>query len=230
MKAQEVETYTRGKIQSIRKIHSDSKRRAALAALRRGVGREPGEVPEAWGVVLDKMPYTLYNASGRSSTVEVAIYGALTLYAMHQEGKDPLLQSMHHEGISLDNAVSRLGSGDERERIWKRFLRVTSAADVNEAVYYLRNIIQLLRSAGIGFDYGDLARDLYFMQYENAADNVRLKWGQAFFNSASNEEKTHPLAKVRGCLSLAYSGTLVINSCRAAVFFSMSASNAYDPL
>lgn len=187
MKAQQIETYTREKIQSIRKLRSDSKRRAALASLRRGAGREPGEVPEAWGVVLERMPYELYNASGRLSAAEIAVYNALTLYALHQEGKDAQLQCMHHEGVSLGNAVARLGSDDDKERIWKRFLRVATAPDIKEAVYFLRNIIQLLRAAGIGFDYGELAKDLYFLQYETAADNVRLKWSQSFYSTAPAE-------------------------------------------
>lgn len=186
--AQLIKTYTQEKIQSIRKLHSESKRRAVLATLRRGAGREPGEAPEAWGIVLDRMPYKLYNSSGRLSAAEIAVYNALTLYALHQEGKDTQLQCMHHEGVSLGNAASRLGEGDDRERIWKRFLKVATAADINEAVYFLRNIIQLLRTAGIGFDYGELALDLYFLQFEKGADNVRLKWGQSFYHNADDSE------------------------------------------
>ena len=39
-------------------------RRAALANLRRGIGRAPGELPELWGSFLQEMPPEFFSRNG----------------------------------------------------------------------------------------------------------------------------------------------------------------------
>ena len=69
-------------------------RKAQLADLRRGVGRTPGELPELWGAFLQDMPEELQSATGNPTYAEWAIYLALTLYALHQQGQT---SPMHNE-------------------------------------------------------------------------------------------------------------------------------------
>lgn len=73
----------------IRRLQSLSEhpRRAALANLRRGVGRAPGELPELWGSFLADMPEEFFGRGGAPSEAEWAVYLALTLYALHQQGR-----------------------------------------------------------------------------------------------------------------------------------------------
>ena len=81
--------------------------RAELAELRRGVGRQPGELPALWGSFLAEMPEELRGTDGPSKA-EWAIYLALTLYALHQQGANRAEGSMNQPGKTLGGAVRRL--------------------------------------------------------------------------------------------------------------------------
>ena len=106
---------------------------------------------------------------GRSapSAAEWAVYLALTLYAMHQQGND---RPMNCPGNTLGRAVRQL-------------------AERNSAGHHLRGMIQLLSAAkdgGIPLDYPQLAADLYELQctdprYAQTPANVRLRWGQDLY-------------------------------------------------
>lgn len=60
----------------------EPQRRAELAELRRGVGRQPGDLPALWGALLADMPEQLQGSNGPSKA-EWAVYTALTLFALH---------------------------------------------------------------------------------------------------------------------------------------------------
>ncbi|HBG23036.1 MAG TPA: hypothetical protein DDW83_07265, partial [Peptococcaceae bacterium] len=62
--------------------------RAMLAKLRRGIGKQPGELPELFEILFMDMPEELYGIGDEPSYAEWAIYTSLTLFALHQQGKD----------------------------------------------------------------------------------------------------------------------------------------------
>lgn len=169
----------------------DPAARAALAELRRGVGRKPGELPRLWGEFLDGMPEEMYSISGTPSRAEWAVYTALTLYALHQQSKDLHTENMNRPDVSFGRACAGLVKNeDDRERIWKRLYLVCTSGDMQELGYRMRGLIQLLRNEGIGLDYPSLAADLYRFQSPEGADAVRLKWGQDFYKKQpTNEQK-----------------------------------------
>lgn len=177
----QVEDFTASRITRLMFFQADGPRRAALANLRKGIGRKPGDMPELWGVFLENMPEEMYSISGEPSSAEWAVYTALTLYALHQQGKD--LQ-MSAPDISLGSAVAKLvNDEEEREHVWKRFSTAVEAADIISLAYYLRGLIQLLRAKNIPLDYPKLAKDLFHWQLPEQADHVRLRWGQDFYRS-----------------------------------------------
>ena len=182
-----VRQFTLRQITRLEKQRNDSQGRAALAHLRRGIGHAPGELPLLWGSFLSGLPEELCSSSGTPSHAEWAIYTALTLYALHQQGKT---DSMQAEGVSLGNAALRLagGSDEEQQRIWRRLNLVAQADDMQEMSYRLRQLVTLLKTNGIGLDYALLASDLFEYQYDSSANRVRLRWGQDFFRRNNNEE------------------------------------------
>ena len=184
---QQVRQYTQWQINRLEKARDDSQGRAALAHLRRGIGHVPGEIPMLWGSFLAGLPEELCSPSGEASYAEWAVYTALTLYALHQQGKG---DSMQVNDISLGSAARRLAGNDEKqqERIWRRLNLVAQADDIQELSYRLRQLVTLLKAAGIGLDYALLAADLYEYQFASAANRVRLRWGQDFFRMNRNEE------------------------------------------
>lgn len=157
--------------------------KAQLAQLRRGVGKRPGELPELWGVFLKDMPEELMGKSGEPSYAEWAIYTALTLFAFHQQGHS---EPMHAEGEGnrLGRAARRLVQNEEdEEKIRMKLGIVARSDDMTELSYYLKTIVQLLGNSDVRLDYVDLAKDLYWFQFEDYADRIRLKWGQDFYRT-----------------------------------------------
>lgn len=182
-----VPQYTLRQIARLDKQRNDSQGRAAMAHLRRGVGHVPGELPVLWGSFLAGLPEELCSVNGEPSYAEWAIYTALTLYALHQQGKADNVQA---EDVSLGKAALRLagGSEEERQRIWRRLNLVAQADDMQELSYRLRQLVTLLKAGGVGLDYAMLAADLFEYQFDASANRVRLRWGQDFFHTSKNEE------------------------------------------
>lgn len=164
----------------IRRLQSLSEhpRRAVLANLRRGVGRAPGELPELWGSFLADMPEEFFGRGGAPSEAEWAVYLALTLYALHQQGQTRPM-CVQEEG--LGRAVRRL-SADPEDGVYRRFCALVTAGGMEEISHHLRGLIQLLRDKSLPLDYPQLARDLYRLQFPQSAPGVKLQWGQEYFS------------------------------------------------
>lgn len=182
-----VHQYTMHRLVRLDQQRNDSQSRAAMAQLRRGVGHVPGERPMLWGSFLTGLPEELCSLSGEPSRAEWAIYTALTLYALHQQGKSDSVQA---ESVSLGKAARCLAgdSEEEHQRIWRRLNLVALAEDMQEMSYRLRQLVTLLKASGVGLDYALLAADLFEYQFETSANRVRLRWGQDFFHASKNEE------------------------------------------
>lgn len=164
--------------------------KASMANLRKGIGHMPGELPQIWGEFLLDMPEDLYGYNGFPSRAEWAVYTVLTLYALHQQGKDIHTKKMCEKGQYFGKAVSQLVKDEnDRERVWKRFNTIAMSSDMIELNHYLRGMIQLLKTEGIAIDYPNLAVDLYFFQDEEKRKNVKLKWGQDFYRKYNNLEE-----------------------------------------
>lgn len=188
MKKQEIYSYTVQKIGRILNHKEPGVQKAQLAELRRGIGREPGDLPMLWGALLEGMPEPFTSASGEASPAEWSIYTALTLFALHQQGHDPHNAPMHKSGTSFGSAVSALvTSEDEQQRILRRFNMVATSTERTETAYHLRGLIQLLHAAAIPLDYGKLAEDLYWYQFPQSQAKVRLRWGQDFYRNRKDD-------------------------------------------
>ena len=175
----QIKQYVAQQLFRLEQQRSISAGRVALAQLRRGIGHEPGELPQLWGAFLSGLPEELQNSSSQPSREEWAIYTALTLYALHQQGRQ---DSVNSDGVSLGSAAAKLAANDEaRERIWRRLNLVAQSDDMIEMNYRLRQLITLLKAEGIGLDYVMLAADLYEYQFTDSVNRVRLRWGQNFF-------------------------------------------------
>ena len=201
MKTQDVRMYTEQRLHWLWAL-PDNQRRAELAKLRRGVGRAPGDLPELWGSFLRGMPEDFQGRSGPSHA-EWAVYLALTLYAVHQQGND---QPMNCPGNTMGRAVRQLaernaGKDWEESSVLRRFNALATAEEITEISHHLRGMVQLLSAAkdgAIPLDYPQLAVDLYGLQctdprYTQIPANVRLRWGRDLYcetkNASSEEEE-----------------------------------------
>lgn len=189
--AQAVEREIQKRLNRILNMSNEPQRRADLANLRRGIGHPPGELPELWPILLDGLPEDMRGDRDEPTREEWAIYTSLTMFALHQQGRDIKREPMHEKQVGLGYAAWKLTGGkeEERDRIARRFNLVALADGMEEMNHYLRGFVQLLRAKNIALDYAMLARDLYRYQFEDLAADVRLKWGQDFYTVAKDTSK-----------------------------------------
>lgn len=153
---------------------------AALAKLRRGIGKQPGDL-------IDLIEWTTAglfiadNSTDEPTAEEQAAYTAITLYAMHQQGKRE--KPMHRTGPSFGKAAHelRIALGQDREAgVVRAFNAIGTARDITELARHARRLIQLFRANDVGMDYALFATDLRKLMNPAAASQVRNRWGRDF--------------------------------------------------
>jgi len=173
-----VNSFTKVKIIQLDQDNPGS--RAMCAKLRRAVGKAPGESPGIWEITLQNAPEEWDSRGDRPSNEEWAVHTALTLYALHRQGKT---ESVNREGTSFASAIGGLVREDENrlDAILRRFNAMATSVEFTELAYHARGIIQMLRADNIKMDYPRFAQELYTFQLPGRADGVRLKWGEDFY-------------------------------------------------
>ncbi|NLC14260.1 MAG: type I-E CRISPR-associated protein Cse2/CasB [Chloroflexi bacterium] len=189
--------YVRNRISTLASFEGDSAVRAQLAHLRRGISKKPGSQPELWEITLLQIPESMMSKDGDPTYAEWAVHTALTLFALHQQGKDIKSQNMHLDGRRLGLAVGELvGPDGDDTRIKRRFDSAATANSIEEISYHLRGLIQLMKDKEVKLDYASLAEDLFWYQFPGRRDSVRLSWGRDFYRQLyMNTEKKNKNAK-----------------------------------
>jgi CRISPR system Cascade subunit CasB len=148
-------------ISSLEKLR-DEKNRAALAKLRRGLGRKMG-APEMYPYVV---PYLPDYPRGQENYFLIA-----SLFAMHPE-------SSHGSG-TLGKVFRRIlqesGGSDSVE---KRFTTLLSG-DLEDMGGHLRHAVSLARSRSVPIDYHRLLHDLEYWDHKDRF--VQLEWARDFW-------------------------------------------------
>ena len=96
---------------------NSSAQKAALANLRRGIGHLPGELPQLWGEFLLDLPEEMHGWDGHPSQAEWAVYTALTLFALHQQGHELPVDPMYREGSRFGSAVGGLAVDEDEMKV-----------------------------------------------------------------------------------------------------------------
>jgi len=186
-----VKGFVKRKIIKLTESKNESEVRATLAKLRRGIGKVPGSVPELWGVTMDGMPEDLLSDRDSPTYGEWAAHTALTLYALHQQGKDIKSQCMNMEGAALGASLKKLIKEEADEiRVKRRFDAAATSEDLGEIAHHMRGLVQLLKAQDIPLDYPVLAEDLYRFQFPESRDSVRLKWGRDYYRMVKAKEES----------------------------------------
>lgn len=153
--------------------------RGSLAELRKAVDEEPGINPRVWFMTMEAVPERWAGTSDAPTYSELAAFTALTLYAVHQRGKNA---PMHVPGMPFAKATGEL----VRQRtasMKRRFDAVLTATTFDAQRYHLRSLVGLLSSDGIGFDYGRFANDLVHLQRTDSRPGIQREWGRQFYQS-----------------------------------------------
>ena len=161
-----------------RYLRNEARARGELAALRKGVSRSPGELPEIWELTRVEVP----DGAGDAPTwEEIAVHTAMTLYAVHQQSRT---EHMFSPGVGLGSAARRLiGSPDEENPSARaRFNALVTSTTVAELRHPLRGFVSLLRARGIALDHAMLADDVLRFQQPGGAKKVRLAWARQYYS------------------------------------------------
>lgn len=150
-----------------------------LAALRRGIGREPGSVPQLWPY------YTTLTDDGRLTPALVAEHHALTLFGVHQQSQPQLV---HRDRIGVGSAVLalRTSGAASQDAVDRRFGAAATAVTVDELAVHLRGLITQLRGIRQPLDYTLLMKDLRAWSTPDGAASVRRRWGGQYFDRDRN--------------------------------------------
>ncbi|MDR3209087.1 MAG: type I-E CRISPR-associated protein Cse2/CasB [Oscillospiraceae bacterium] len=153
---------------------------ATLAKLRRGIGKELGALPNLFEITVGGLPD---NADANALN---AIYTALTLFAVHQQGQGAQMSGRNSFGRACRALLKYNEEADKSKK--RRFDAAATSADITEFANHARSLIGLLKAAAIPLDYPAFAVDLYKFANANSRNNVRLQWGRDFYKEARGDE------------------------------------------
>lgn len=161
---------------------------AALARLRRGVGKKPGAVLDVLEFTLAE-DFVVWDSDVDASIDENAAHVALTLFALHQQSQS---ESMHRRGHGLSSALRGLRERDDllAEPVRRRFRVLGTAEGFDELAYHLRGVVQLLRTKALPLDYGLLDDQVAIWQRPGGPARVRLRWDREFYRTDPRAPET----------------------------------------
>lgn len=172
------------------RVSQDGKKRtgdrAALAALRRGLGKEPGEAPEMFAVLYSRIPEEQLPLSPRDEPIIFLIASLFALYPDAPPWPEAARERQQRSlGASLRHLSDQAGSdGPERRLV------ALLNSDVADLPHHLRGIIALLKSAKhpIPVDWVRLTWDL--RQWTDAERTVQKAWAIAFWGGKQTQAET----------------------------------------
>lgn len=146
--------------------------RAALAALRRGVG--PGTRADAYPYVFPWIP----PGATRWQETAYALVGAL--FATHRA------TWVHHDegqrSTNLGASLAWLARETESQSIERRFVALLNAAQ-EDVPQHLRHAVSLLKAHEIPVDWAQLLRDV--QDWNEETGNVRRDWARAYWGATA---------------------------------------------
>lgn len=169
--------------------------KSSLAKLRRGIGKEMGEMPELLGFTLPEDNMSSYKK--QEEQIEKALYTTITLYAFHQQGQDVCVSSNgkneEQEGAqksSFGYAMQRLAlCVNNEDTVLRRFNKVITANSLEELATHVRSLIGLMKQHRIMLDYPLFAVALYRFQQPEFRRSVVLGWGKDYYMGKEREKK-----------------------------------------
>lgn len=144
--------------------------RAALAALRRGLGRPPGTVPDMYRYVVPWLP------ADAPTWREDAIYMVAALFAYH-----PAASGIGNMGNHFARARDPQGDDTAIERRFSALL----AAHPDDLGFYLRQAVSFLKSKEVPVNWHQLLPDV--LAWSHPDRYVQKQWARAFWGRPVQE-------------------------------------------
>jgi CRISPR system Cascade subunit CasB len=152
--------------------------RAALAALRRGLGKEVGDAPQMY-------PYIVRALDGVDEHHEGAFYLIASLFALHPSVGPVDAERRANLGVSLLRLALEIErEGNKRDGVDRRMVALLNASP-RDLPEHLRHAIGLLKSKDIAVDWAQLLRDV--QDWGLPDHRVQRAWARAYWASVPTE-------------------------------------------
>jgi CRISPR system Cascade subunit CasB len=155
---------------------TQSEKRGALAALRRGLGRLPGAAPEMFPYVIPFLP------DSPPTWQEKAYYLVASLFAYHPKTTN--------DG-NLGNHLAQARREGHEQALERRFVALL-AAHPDDLPNYLRQIVSFLKSKEVPINWNQLLNDLQWWGHPDHGDRIRKRWATAFWRWHDSESASTP--------------------------------------
>ncbi|MEA4909277.1 MAG: type I-E CRISPR-associated protein Cse2/CasB [Anaerolineaceae bacterium] len=150
--------------------------RAARAALRRSLGRAPGEAPDAFRYVVPWLPDPC------SQRVEASYYLIAGLFALHPKYID--------EGNLAAHLRKLAGADEEENQRLERRLMAALRAHPNDLPNHLRRLVGILKAKDVPVNWHELMRDL--LAWDHPERSAQKRWANAFWGGRLAAAADHP--------------------------------------
>lgn len=150
--------------------------RAALAALRRGLGQPPGHAPEMHPYVVRFLPKNAYPNSWQ----EQSYYLIASLYGLHPE---------NGSGPNLGHHFAQTTVGDpERDKAIERRFTALLTTHPDDLDFYLRQAISFLKSKEVKINWHQLFKDVLAWENPDWRANVQKRWARYFWEAPKKQK------------------------------------------
>ena len=159
-----------------------SSTKAKLANLRNAGSRSKRDSIAAWSFIFEEMDEDFLGKSAKLTHAEKAILSTLEIYAIHQQGQS---ESVNEEGEYWQNvgyALANLRNTENTSSMDRRFNAMVTSSTFEELIYYLRQMIKLLKSKAKNtkVNYPLLAKDLYQI-VSGQQDAICFRWATRYY-------------------------------------------------
>lgn len=153
--------------------------RAALAALRRGLGQPPGTVPDMYPYVVRFLPKNAYP----NSWLEQSYYLVAALYALYPEGTA--------EGNLGSHFAQTLDPDPDRNSATERRFTALLTAHPDDLHFYLRQAISFLKANDkcSGINWHQLMWDVRDWGFPDRQNRVQKQWAAQFWRRRGDDEE-----------------------------------------
>jgi CRISPR system Cascade subunit CasB len=156
----------------------DDEERAALAALRRSLGKQVAEAAEAHRYILPRVP------KNANEWDEDAYYLVGGLFALHQISWQS--NANRPQTTNLGASFAWLNRELESDNIEKRFVALLNSHE-DDLPTHLRHAVSLLKSKEIPVDWSRLLRDLRGWNREDR--RIQRNWARAFWSGVQEDNE-----------------------------------------
>jgi CRISPR system Cascade subunit CasB len=155
----------------------DREDRASLAALRRGLGKAPGEAAEAYRYVV---PWLRRDSPPWEDDVYFLV---ASLFALHQKNWKAV--ASNRRTTNLGASFARMANEVEGGSVERRFVALLNC-DRDDLPEHLRHAISLLKSKEVPVDWTQLLQQIQdWARYDR---RVQREWARAFWGALPGSE------------------------------------------